>query len=76
MSNLKKVFLSSLSVLFLLVTLSFTLNDGTSTLVGTTPEVETVACKIRQCNATAKSTGNRCKHCVSDQADYKCWQHK
>lgn len=38
--------------------------------------VEDLACKYRQCNATAKSTGNRCKHCVSNSDDYQCYQHK
>jgi len=76
MSNVKKGLLSVLSVLFLFATLSFTLNDGASNLVATTSEGATLECKIRQCNATAKSTGVRCKHCVSDQADFKCWQHK
>ena len=38
--------------------------------------VENVECKIRQCNATAKSTGKRCKHCVSKKEDYQCYQHK
>lgn len=37
---------------------------------------ELVECKYRQCNATAKSTGKRCKHCVSKKTDYQCWQHK
>lgn len=35
-----------------------------------------VECKYRQCNAIAKSTGKRCKHCVSSDEDVKCWQHK
>lgn len=38
--------------------------------------IENIECKYRQCNATAKSTGNRCKHCVSSNDDYQCWQHK
>ena len=33
-------------------------------------------CKYRQCNAKAKSTGKRCKHCVSSASDYQCYQHK
>lgn len=39
-------------------------------------KIEKIECKYRQCNATAKSTGNRCKHCVSSNDDYQCWQHK
>lgn len=34
------------------------------------------ACKYGQCQATAKSTGNQCKHCVSNSGDYYCYQHK
>ena len=36
---------------------------------------ELVDCKYGQCHATAKSTGNRCKHCVSNQGDMYCYQH-
>lgn len=32
--------------------------------------------KYRQCNATAKSTGKRCKRGVSSSSDYQCYQHK
>ena len=37
--------------------------------------LEKVECKYAQCKATAKSTGNRCKHCVSESVDKYCWQH-
>lgn len=37
---------------------------------------ELIECKYRQCDATAKSTGKRCKHCVSNPNDYQCYQHK
>jgi hypothetical protein len=33
-------------------------------------------CRYGQCSATAKSTGQRCKHCVSKSGDLYCWQHK
>ncbi len=33
-------------------------------------------CKYGQCWAIAKSTGQRCKHCVSNPGDLYCWQHK
>lgn len=36
---------------------------------------EAFACKYAQCLGTAKSTGNRCKHCVSNNGDSYCWQH-
>lgn len=35
----------------------------------------TVDCNYSQCQATAKSTGNQCKHCVSNDGDSYCWQH-
>ena len=38
-------------------------------------KVETYDCKYGQCMATAKSTGERCKHCVSNRGDKYCWQH-
>jgi hypothetical protein len=38
--------------------------------------VENVECKIRRCNAIAKSTEKRCKRCVSNSDDYQCYQHK
>lgn len=37
---------------------------------------DTVECRYDQCHATAKSTGKRCKHCVSNEGDVFCWQHK
>ena len=36
----------------------------------------TLACKYSQCQATAQSTGLQCKHCVSNEGDLYCWQHK
>lgn len=33
-------------------------------------------CKYGQCQGIAKSTGNRCKHCVSNSGDKYCYQHK
>lgn len=38
--------------------------------------VDNVDCKHGQCQATAKSTGKQCKHCVSEKGDLYCWQHK
>lgn len=37
---------------------------------------EFVACKFGLCQATAKSTGKQCKHCVSNDGDKYCYQHK
>lgn len=33
-------------------------------------------CTYGQCSATAKSTGERCRHCVSNSGDIYCWEHK
>jgi len=41
-----------------------------------TTEQSIVTCKYDQCHATAKSTGKRCKHCVSKKGDKYCWQHR
>ncbi|MFN5910023.1 MAG: hypothetical protein ACK45H_01685 [Bacteroidota bacterium] len=37
---------------------------------------ECMDCRYDQCHATAKSTGQRCKHCVSNYGDTYCWQHQ
>lgn len=37
---------------------------------------EEVNCRHGQCLAIAKSTGERCKHCVSNPGDLYCYQHK
>jgi hypothetical protein len=39
-------------------------------------KIENADCNYGQCYATAKSTGKRCKHCVSNSGDTYCWQHK
>ncbi len=33
-------------------------------------------CNYGQCRATAKSTGQRCRHCVSNSGDLYCYQHR
>ncbi len=33
-------------------------------------------CRYGQCQAIAASTGNQCRHCVSNNGDWYCWQHK
>jgi hypothetical protein len=57
-----------------LITMSFVaINDISDT---NEVRIENLECKHRQCDAIAKSTGKRCKHCVSKSKDYQCWQHK
>ena len=75
---MKKVFLnySALFIFFLsplssYIQTSFSLNDYAQIEIN-----KTVECKHGQCNAIAKSTKKRCKHCVSNSGDKKCWHHK
>ena len=57
-----------------LITMSFLSIDKSKEIK--VEKVEILKCKIRQCNATAKFTGKRCKHFVSKKEDYQCYQHK
>jgi hypothetical protein len=74
MKYLRKISLIILLGIGALGALSFSSDLRT---IPTNVEVsESVACRFSQCTATAKSTGQRCKHCVSNAGDSKCWQHK
>lgn len=68
---MKKIALFSLLALGLL---SFSFDAATP--VSTSINAPTATCKYGQCKGTAKSTGNRCKHCVSNAGDSYCYQHK
>ena len=57
-----------------LITMSFILKQENQNIKE--DSVENVECKIRRCNAIAKSTKKRCKRCVSKEGDYQCYQHK
>ena len=67
---MKKFLLGSGLVLGLLLT-SFTISKSTPIPI----EKDSVDCYYVQCYATAKSTGKRCRHCVSNEGDSYCWQH-
>ena len=54
--------------------LSFT-NFNQESIINNT-KTEIAACKYGQCTAIAKSTKKQCKHCVSNEGDLYCWQHK
>jgi len=41
----------------------------------TSNKTEDYDCRYGQCKAIAKSTGQQCKHCVSNAGDSYCWQH-
>lgn len=66
---MKKIFIILAASMFLLSTNSTELNNPVDAEYS-------IECKYRQCNATAKSTEKRCKRCVSNPDDYKCYQHK
>ena len=69
--NMKKILLLVFSVgLFGFTTTATTVAEYTE--INST----TVACNFGQCRATAKSTGNQCKHCVSNSGDSFCYEHK
>lgn len=69
---MKQFLLGVLLVGFLSISSAFTTNRVHEEKV----EVTIVTCKHGQCQATAKSTKKRCKHCVSQSGDKYCWQHK
>lgn len=55
---------------------NFAQSDNVSTAIELSTEETCYECKYDQCHATAKSTGKRCKHCVSSYGDKYCWQHR
>jgi hypothetical protein len=71
---MKKIILSFLLFLALGISYSFSSIESNK-LVRNEISIENYGCKYGQCTATAKSTGNRCKHCVSNKGDSTCWQH-
>jgi predicted carbohydrate-binding protein with CBM5 and CBM33 domain len=72
MKTLRKIIIISVGAM-LLTTYSFT-NTKQSGAVETVNET-CYSCQYDQCHATAASTGQRCKHCVSNSGDLYCWQH-
>jgi hypothetical protein len=55
---------------------SFANSTSADSLETTLEESVAYACRFDQCRATAKSTGQRCRHCVSNYGDVYCYQHK
>jgi hypothetical protein len=72
MKTLRKIIIISVGAM-LLTTYSFT-NTVQSSGVETVNET-CYSCQFDQCHAIAKSTGQRCKHCVSNNGDLYCYQH-
>jgi hypothetical protein len=72
---MKRFFLTFLFFVALGISFSFSSIEN-NTVVSNEANIENYECKYGQCHATAKSTGKRCKHCVSNKGDSNCWQHK
>lgn len=73
----KKLLLSLLAASGLaLMSFSAVPNFTSESVVTQSIENVDYECKYGQCYGTAKSTGKRCKHCVSNKGDKYCYQHK
>ena len=76
---MKNVF-KTLGAALLLTLVSFSVfSTDTNSVNLSTEKIQediSLGCKYDQCHATAKSTGKRCRHCVSNQGDLYCWQHR
>ena len=71
---MKKYFISAAVVALVGLSVSFTSDSQVRTTVEN-QVTEFVKCKFGQCQATAKSTKQQCKHCVSKEGDVYCYQH-
>ncbi len=69
---MKKVTIVSLLILSSVILFSFNKSNENTNFKQDQP----TECRYGQCRATAASTGNRCLHCVSNEGDSYCWQHK
>jgi len=71
---MKKYFISAAVVALVGLTVSFTSSiEANRTFENQV--IELLKCEFGQCQATAKSTKHRCKHCVSKEGDMYCYQH-
>lgn len=72
-----KILLTSIfGTLLLLTTMSTTSINLPNKVETSKKELKFAVCKFGQCKGTAKSTGRRCKHCVSKSGDKYCYQHR
>jgi len=74
MKTLQK-FLFISAVLLTLTSISLASGENLSDNVAVATE-QCETCRFDQCHATAKSTRQRCRHCVSSSGDIYCWQHQ
>lgn len=77
MKQIKLFFLLVISILISVVLIGPNLEEEVITQNNFTTNtiLSAFGCNYGQCHATAKSTGNRCLHCVSNSGDLYCWQH-
>lgn len=73
---MKKRIFAFIGGLVVIGAMSFAIATTASTITSKAVRMENTACKHGQCQATAKSTENRCKHCVSKTGDKYCYQRK
>jgi hypothetical protein len=64
----------ALTLMFVGLTTTSFVENQTSQLFPKNQEVSD--CHYGQCKATAKSTGKQCRHCVSNEGDSYCYQHR
>ena len=78
--EIKKLFVGALILVTSLSLTSFSSNENPSKVnsnKGNDKEVVVPTdCHYGHCHAIAKSTGKRCLHCVSNEGDLYCYQHK
>ena len=72
-SKIKNLFAATMFFAVSMTTYSFILPDSNSAVERN--DNECVECRYDQCHAIAKSTGKRCRHCVSNYGDLYCYQH-
>ena len=69
--------MKNLIILISFISINLSFNSIKFNVVNDQQFVETYNdCKYGQCQGIAQSTGNRCKHCVSNRGDKYCYQHK
>ncbi len=65
-----------LGTIFLAAVGGIAMNESSSTTMEADAVFAPADCRYSQCTATAKSTGKRCRRCVSNDGDAYCWQHR
>jgi hypothetical protein len=75
MKTIFRSLVATVSLVAILMGSSSFISPKNADIQSTTIE-ECLDCRYDQCHGIAKSTGQRCKHCVSNSGDNYCYQHK